>query len=69
MTSLPPTVRSLELALGSDVEEFVNVFLDDMLAMCKSSEEHLEHLEIDFNKFKQANLHVTYEKCEMENQI
>lgn len=62
-------VRCLELALGSDVKEFVNLFLDDMLAMSKFSEEHLENLEIVFNKFKQSNLQLTYEKCKMENQI
>lgn len=63
-TSLSAIVKCLERALGPEVESFTNVFVDDILVISKSFEEHLKHLEIIFKKLKSANLVINKEKCE-----
>ena len=63
VTSLPAMVKCLELALGPEVEDFVSVFVDDILIISKSFEEHIQHLEIVFQKLKDANLALNLEKC------
>ena len=64
VTSLAAMVRCLELALGPEVEDFVSIFVDDILVISKSFEEHLEHLKIVFRKLQAANLTLNLEKCE-----
>ena len=64
VTSLAAMVKCLELALGPEVEDFVSVFVDDILIISKSVEEHIQHLEIVFQKLKEANLALNIEKCE-----
>lgn len=63
-TSLAAMVRCMERALGPEVEEFVSVFVDDVLIISKSFKEHLEHLEIVLKKLMNANLVLNREKCE-----
>ena len=48
-------VKSLELASCHEVEDFVSVFVDDILIMSRSFNEHLQHLYIVFNKLRKAN--------------
>lgn len=64
VTSLAAMVRCLEHALGPEVEEFVNIFVDDILVMSKTLDEHIQHLRIVFDKLQQANLTLNQEKCE-----
>ena len=64
MTSLAAIIKCLELALGPEVEEFVSIFVDDILVMSKSFKEHLEHLDIVLNKLRNANLVLKQSKCE-----
>ena len=66
VTSLAAMVKCVELALGPEVEDFVSVFVDDILVISKSFEEHLKHLDTVFTKLRQANLMVNYEKCEFD---
>ena len=42
----------------------MSVFVDDILVISKSFDEHLKHLDIVFSKLRQANLVLNYEKCE-----
>ena len=55
LTCLAAIVRCLELTLGHDVEDFVSVFVDDILIMSRPVDEHLHHLDIVFNKLRKAN--------------
>ena len=64
VTGLGAMVKCLELALGPEVEEFVSVFVDDILVISKSFEEHLNHLDIFFRKLGDANLVLNLDKCE-----
>jgi hypothetical protein len=64
VTSLAAIVRCLEMALGPEVDDFVSVFVDDILIMSRSYEEHLEHLDIVFRKLEKANLVPNKETCE-----
>lgn len=48
VTSLAAIFKCLEQALGPEVEVFISIFVDDILVVCKSSAEHLEHLNIVF---------------------
>ena len=67
VTSLAAVVKCLELVLGHEVEDFVSVFVDDILIISRSFEEHLQHLEIVFRKLRDANLALNLEKCELVN--
>ena len=42
VTSLAAMVKCLELALGLEVDDFVSVFVDDILIISKSFEEHMQ---------------------------
>lgn len=64
VTSLAAMVRCLELALGPEIEQSVIVFVDDILVVSKSLDEHLEHLNTIFDKFRKANLVLNESKCE-----
>ena len=57
-------VKCLELALGPEVDDFVSVFVDDILIISKSFKEHLHHLDIVFCKLRDANLALNLDKCE-----
>ena len=57
-------IKCLELALGPEVDDFVSVFVDDILIISKSFEEHMQHLDIVFRKLRDANLALNLEKCE-----
>ena len=62
--SLAAIIRCLELALGLEVEEFVSIFIGDILAVFKSFEEHWEHLDMELNMLRRANLVLKQSKCE-----
>lgn len=56
-TSLAAMVRCLDKVLGEDVERYTLVFVDDILCISKSFEEHLVHSENIFKKFRNDNQH------------
>lgn len=64
VTSLAAIVKCLEIALGPEVESFVSGFVDDILVVSKTFDEHMQHLDVIFNKLKRANLAINKEKCE-----
>lgn len=41
---LAAIIKCLGLSFGPDTEEFVSIFVDDILVVSKSFEEHVEHL-------------------------
>ena len=53
-TSLAAIVKCLQLLSGHEVEGFASGFVDDTLIMTR--DEHLQYLDIVFNKFKKAKL-------------
>ena len=51
-------------ALGSEVDPYTIVFVDDILVVSKTLDEHIEHLSAIFHKFRQANVTLNLDKCE-----
>ena len=47
----------------SGLHEFVVAYLDDILIHCQTWEQHLEHLDIVFEKLGEAGLTVNERKC------
>lgn len=64
MMSLSTIIKCLQLALGPEMEEFVSIFIDNILLVSKSFEEHMKYLNIVFDKLQKANLVVKNSKCE-----
>ena len=46
-----------------DLSHFVIVYLDDIIIFRKTEEEHLQHLEIIFERFHKAGLKLKRSKC------
>lgn len=55
-TSVGSFIRGLSKILGPEVQSFTVVYVDDLFIYSNTAEEHLEHLEIIFKKFHDANL-------------
>ena len=47
-----------------DCDSFCIVYIDDLLVFSESEEEHLRHLEIIFEKFRNADLKLKISKCQ-----
>lgn len=63
-TSLAAIVKCLERALGDEVEPYTMVFVDDILVISKTLQEHIVNLRSVFEKFRRANISLNIEKCE-----
>lgn len=61
--SLSAFVRALKLVLGSDSEEFVVFYVDDLLVFSRSFEDHLKHLNIVIGKLTEAGFTINAAKC------
>jgi hypothetical protein len=61
--SLPAFVRSIKLTLGAETEEYVEVYIDDILIYSKSFEEQLIHLDTVIGKLTQAGFTLNIKKC------
>jgi hypothetical protein len=46
------------------LDQFVEVFIDDILIYSKSQEEHEEHLRIVLQKLRDEQLYAKFSKCE-----
>ena len=58
------TFQYLMSQVLTGLNHFTFTYLDDVLIFSKSWEEHLEHLEIVFNRFKSAGLKIKLSKCQ-----
>ena len=47
------------------LNHFTFTYLDDILIFCKSWEEHREHLNVVFHRFKTAGLKIKLSKCQL----
>jgi hypothetical protein len=55
--------RIMNKILGTSIEKYVMVYLDDVIIYSHTFEEHLKHLEEVLNRIRKANLHLKAEKC------
>ena len=64
LTNAPATwQRIIDRVLGVDLENNVMVYLDDIIIISKTFEEHLRILGLVFDRLKEAGLIVSEEKC------
>lgn len=64
LTNAPATwQRIIDRVLGSDLEYNVMVYLDDIIIISESFEEHLKVLGLVFDRLREAGLGVKREKC------
>ncbi|GBG69177.1 hypothetical protein CBR_g3877 [Chara braunii] len=65
LTNAPATFQSLmDKVFRHQINRFVVVYLDDILILSKSMEEHMRHLEEVMQILKDAQLHLNLEKSE-----
>ena len=64
LSSSPSVFQNLINAVLGDVRKFALAFIDDIIVFSDTFEEHLEHLNIVFEKLRQANLRLKISKCE-----
>jgi putative transposase len=56
-------VRALKLALGSETDEFVVFYVDDVLVFSRTFRDHLRHLDIVLSKLARAGFTLNAAKC------
>lgn len=65
LTNAPATFqRLLDKLISSDMESNVFVYLDDIIIVMETSDDHLEWLKKVLDKIKSANLKLSPDKCE-----
>lgn len=64
-TSLAALMRALQKVFNNETDKYSIIFVDDILCMSKSYEEHLTHLENIFSKLANANMTINLEKCNL----
>ncbi|XP_062086074.1 uncharacterized mitochondrial protein AtMg00860-like [Humulus lupulus] len=52
-------------AFNEYLDQFVIVFIDDILVYSKAEEEHEEHLRITLQRLREHQLYAKYKKCEL----
>ena len=60
-TSSAALIRGLDLSIG-ELQDFIIIFVDDILCISESFEKHLEHLEKLFSKLIENNLTLSFKK-------
>ena len=64
LKNAPPTFQRLMNKVFKDyLDDFVIVYIDDILIYSKTYEEHLKHIRMVFDKLKEANLAIKLKKC------
>ena len=64
LTNAPPTFqRTMDIVLSGLNWDICLVYMDDIIILSKTFEEHLVYLETIFNRLKSYNLHVKLSKC------
>ena len=67
LTNTPATFqRLMNYILHDYLNDFVVVYLDDILVCSDTFEEHLAHLRKVFDKLREANLVIKLKKCKFE---
>ena len=61
--AFPTFQRLMNEILREYLDEFVIVYIDDLLIYSKSYEEHIEHIRKIFEKLREVNLMVKLKKC------
>ena len=65
LTNAPATfMRLMNEVLRPFLDDFVIVYLDDILIFSKTSEEHLKHVKETLDVLKRENIYVKLSKCE-----
>lgn len=54
--------KCMDFVLGPTVREFVAIFIDDIIIMSSTREEHYYHLRQVFSQFREHNVAVNLEK-------
>lgn len=63
--SAPATFqRALDTVIGVEMEPFAFAYLDDIIVIGRTMEEHLSNLKQVFRRLRDANLRINPEKCE-----
>ena len=64
LKNAPPTFQRLMIELfRKQLDEFVVVYIDDILVYSKTFEDHMKHLKIVFGILQKANLMIKLKKC------
>ncbi|KAG1168581.1 hypothetical protein G6F71_009002 [Rhizopus microsporus] len=64
LTSAPATYQRMMTSLLQEyIGKFVMVFIDDIIIYSRNLKEHVDHLQLVFNKCAQANLRLKKKKC------
>ena len=56
-------MQMMHRLFGTEFEEYLHTFVDDLLIFSKSREEHIQHLETVFAILRENGLHVKPSKC------
>ena len=64
LAQAPAYFQQLISIVLQDCSEFAMVYLDDIIIFSKNEEEHLKHIEILFQKLKEAGLKLKESKCD-----
>lgn len=57
-------VRCLDIVLGAELDKYTLVFVDDVLSVSRTFEEHITHLKNIFEKLRQSNMTINLVKSE-----
>ena len=64
LRNAPPTFqRLMNEVMGEYLNDFVVVYIDDIMVYSRTFEKHIEHLKKVFRKLQEANLMVKFRKC------
>jgi len=65
LKNAPPTFqRAMNKIFREYIDDFMNVYIDDIVIYSKSFEEHLEHIEKVLKRLKEVNMMIKMKKCE-----
>ncbi|XP_036346242.1 uncharacterized protein LOC118755515 [Rhagoletis pomonella] len=57
-------LRALDQVIGPELEPYAFAYLDDIIVISATLQEHVQHLSEVFRRLRQANLRINSEKCE-----
>lgn len=67
-TSVASFIRCINKILGPESENFIFVYVDDILVFSRNVKEHFEHLSKLFRRFRECNLTIKLRKCRFARQ-